>query len=96
MNTKWETVKWAMLITAIVLVLVVIGWALKPVSMRVEREVLVQSHQYKEGMADRAAVLRATIAEIDIQLATESDEQIRAGLSKQRSVINVQLNAIRR
>lgn len=96
MNEKWEVTKWAAVIVAIVLVVVVIGFALRPVSMRVEREVLVQSHQYKEGMADRVAVLQATISQIDIQLTTELDEQTRRNLINQRAVINVQLNAARR
>ena len=55
MNEKWEVTKWAALVLGIVLVVIAIGFVLRPVSMRVEREVLVQSHQYKEGMADRAS-----------------------------------------
>lgn len=67
-----------------------------PIEKRIERKVLVESHQYKEGMADRAAVLRAALAEIDARLTMGVDEETRKNLVMQRSVINVQLNAMRR
>jgi len=60
----------------------------------VERVVFEQSFQYKEGMAQRAAILEANIAEIDMLMATGqgNPEQLQA----QKSVLRVQLNAIRR
>lgn len=96
MNEKWEATKWVFWGIGVMLVLTVIGYDLMPISKRVEREVLVQSHQYKEGMADRAAVLSASLAEIDARLAGGVDEQTRKGLEVQRATINVQLNATRR
>lgn len=96
MGEKMEATKWAAWALAIMLVLTVIGYGLRVVDKRVEREVLVQSHQYKEGMAERAAVLRASLAEIDARLAGGVDEQTRKGLIVQRATINVQLAAARR
>jgi len=96
MNEKWEVTKWVFWGVAILILITVIGWAMKPISMRVEKEVLVQSHQYKEGMAERVAVLQATLTEIDATLAMGLDEEIRVGLDAQRSAINAQLIAARR
>lgn len=84
MNEKWEATKWVFWIIGIVLLLTVIGYALMPISKRVEREVLIQSHQYKEGMADRVATLQAVLAGIDNRLASGNiDEQMRTGLEAQ-------------
>ena len=60
----------------------------------VERVVFEQSFQYKTGMAQRGAILEANIAEIDMLIATGqgNTEQLQA----QKSVLRVQLNAIRR
>lgn len=96
MNEKWEATKWVFWGIAILILLTVIGWAMRPISMRVDREVMVQSHQYKEGMAERVAVLQATITEIDIRLSMGLDEKARKGLEAQRSIINAQLIAARR
>ncbi len=97
MNEKWEATKWVFWIIGIVLLLTVIGYALMPISKRVEREVLIQSHQYKEGMADRVATLQAVLAGIDNRLASGNiDEQMRTGLEAQRATIIVQLTAARR
>ncbi len=101
MKEKWEITKWFIFGGVLLLIVIAIGWALMPVGKMVERKVLVESHQYKEGMADRAATLRASLAEIDSRLAymvaTETeDTQLRGDLEAQRATINVQLNAIRR
>lgn len=96
MNEKWEATKWVFWGIAILVLLTVVGWAMRPVSMRVEREVLVQSHQYKEGMADRAAVLGASLGEVENRLMTVTDPDIKAGLENQASAIRIQINAIRR
>lgn len=96
MNEKWEATKWVLWGIGVLLVITIIGYALMPISKRVEREVLIQSHQYKEGMADRIAVLQASLAEIDARLTGGVDEQTRKNLEVQRATINVQLNAARR
>ena len=96
MNEKWEVTKWAGLGVAILIVVTLIGFGLSVVDKRVERKILVSSHQYKEGMADRAAVLNASLAEIDSRLTSSVDAGTRADLEAQRATINVQLQAIRR
>lgn len=96
MGEKIEATKWFLLIVGGLILLTMLGFIIKPIEKRVEREVLVQSHQYKEGMADRVAVLQASLAEIDARLASGVDEQTRKNLEVQRSTINVQLVAARR
>ena len=60
----------------------------------VERVVFEQSFQYSEGMKQRAAVLEANIAEIDMLIATGQGDQEQ--LLAQKSVLRVQLNAIKK
>lgn len=96
MNEKWEATKWVFWLGAILLFFTVIGWVLMPINKRIEREVLVQSHQYKQGMNERVAMFQASLDEIDTRLRMQLDPQMRSGLEAQRSVINAQLNAARR
>lgn len=96
MSEKWMLVKSFALIVLALLILTGVGFCTRIVGMRVEREVMVQSHQYKEGMAERVAVLQANLAEIDARLLTVQDPNLRAGLEAQRSAINAQLIAARR
>lgn len=71
-----------------------ISWALRPVSKMVERQVLVNSHQYIEGMEQRAGVLRANITEIDVMISTGQGDKDQ--LIGQKRVLKAQLNAITR
>ena len=96
MSEMKEATKWVMWAIAICVFITVIGWVMRPVDMVVERAVLVNSHQYKEGMADRAAVLGASIAEVESRLMTTSDSETRKGLENQASALRIQLKAIRR
>lgn len=96
MNEKWEATKWVFWFIGVMLLVTLVGYVLWPLSKRVEREVLINSHQYIEGMQDRAAILQASLAEIDARLATVHDEQLRENLLNQRSAIQAQLVAIRR
>ena len=59
--------------------------------VRLDREVMVKSHQYKEGMAQRAATLRANIIQIDAML--QSNQRNRDNLIAQRHALLAQLNA---
>ena len=58
----------------------------------VERKVFTESFQYKEGMAQRAAMLEASIVEIDILLQTNPEN--RQGLVNQKTILKAQLRAI--
>jgi hypothetical protein len=96
MGEKWELSKWWFWgIAMVVVAAIVIGIGM-PISKRVEREVLVQSHQYKEGMADRAAVLSASLAEVERRIMAASDPNMKAGLEDQASVLRIQINSMRR
>lgn len=95
-----EATKWSFWCIGIMIIAVLvfggIGLIKKPLSARIDREVAVNSHQYKEGMAERTAVLSANIAEINIMLAENPDEETKKALKSQRSVLSVQLKAARR
>jgi hypothetical protein len=76
--------------------LLLIGFGLRGLglvgSKVVERQVMVNSHQYKEGMAQRAGVLKANIEEVNAMiLAGEGDRQ---KLASQKRVLRAQLRAI--
>lgn len=84
-------------ITIIILVVLsMFGFALKSAgligSTIVEREVFKNSFQYKEGMNQRAAILKANISEIDIRL--RSNPENKEELLNQRMILLSQLKAI--
>ena len=83
-------------IIAMILIIIFSSYALMVVSKRVERAVLVQSHQYQEGMAERVAIMQASLAEIDARLVGTLDASIRSDLKAQQATIRVQLAAARR
>ena len=58
----------------------------------VERQVLKNSFQYKEGMEQRAAILESNIAEIDIRL--QQNPENADDLRSQRMILSAQLRAI--
>lgn len=93
---KIEASKWVAWGIGILVLLCFIGFGVAIVAKKAERKILVESHQYKEGMADRSAVFRASLAEINSRLASGVDDATRADLEAQRSMINVQLKATRR
>ena len=61
-------------------------------SVAVERIVFENSFQYKQGMAQRGAILEANIAEVDILL--RSNPENRQDLINQKSILRAQLRAI--
>ena len=64
----------------------------KPASMAVDRIVMKQSFQYREGMEQRGAILQANITEIDIML--QQNPENRQDLIDQKMILNSQLKAI--
>lgn len=68
------------------------GFASKYLSVNADRIITKQSFQYKEGMEQRAAILKANIEEVDILLSMNPEN--RADLQAQRSILNAQLRAI--
>lgn len=85
--------KWIVL-TVVLFSLLTFGlWAIfKPAGVAVERVVFKNSFQYKEGMAQRGAILEANLAEIDMQIIKNPDK--RKELEAQKKVIQAQLRAI--
>lgn len=77
-----------------VVILTVVGWVLKPVDVAVERMIIKNSFQYKEGMAQRGAILEASILEVENRIRMEQDEEISAGLENQLSALRAQHRAV--
>jgi len=80
---------------AVILMVILFGGInlfMKPASMAVDRIVMKNSFQYKEGMAQRGAILEANLAEIDLMLIQAPDN--RDELMAQKRVLNAQRRAI--
>jgi len=86
-------IKWFVII---ILFLFVFFGALNAIGLiggkAVERQVLKHSHQYKEGMDQRAAILQANIAELDILIAQRPANV--KNLENQKLILQAQLRAI--
>lgn len=100
MSEKRYFAGWWFFILLMVVLSVPVLWGLNSAglifSKKVERAVLVNSHQYIEGMAQRGAVMRANLAEAQALLANETNEEARANIQTQISVLKAQLSAITR
>lgn len=96
MGEKVEATKWVLWAIIVIVTITAGGYALRPIDKMVERAVLVNSHQYLEGMNARATTMAAAIAEIDSRLMSGVDDQTRQSLEAQRATLKVQLAAIRR
>lgn len=85
--------KWiAILVVAIVVLFGGLNLFMKPASIAVDRIVFENSFQYKEGMAQRGAILEASITELDILL--QSNPENRQNLINQKAILRAQLRAI--
>lgn len=89
--TKW--VFWGFLV---LLVLVGVNFALRPLDMFIDRQVIVNSHQYQEGRAERISLLEANLAEVEALLRNEKSQTVRDNLEAQKSALNAQIKAARR
>lgn len=98
LNTEARWTIWQTLPTILIVVILVgaVGFGARSCgligSTVVERVVFENSFQYKEGMAQRGAIMEANIAEIDMLLSQNPEN--RTDLINQRSVLNAQLRAI--
>lgn len=89
--------KWIFLAVIGVLVIgfvgnMVFGSAAKVGNVAVDRVVTKTSFQYKEGMGQRAAILQANIAQLDVDIARNPENV--DDLIAQRKILSVQLDAI--
>ncbi len=62
-------------------------------STMVEREVLKNSHQYKEARSSEVVMYEAQLTEINSQLSNTTDPATRNALKSQQAAINVRLRA---
>lgn len=79
----------------IVLLLVITGGifaALKPFGMWWDRQVMLESHQYKEARNTELMAYQAQLAEINSRLSREKDENVRNDLLSQKSMLNQQIS----
>lgn len=67
--------KWAIILCLIGGVFTAFNYATMPAKKAIERQVLVNSHQYKEGMQQRANILEANIAETSAMLSQDQYNQ---------------------
>lgn len=99
MTEKREFTKWWILIVVLLLLTIPTFFALNSAGLffgkKVERAVLVNSHQYIEGMTQRGAVLTGSLMEAQARLAAETDPEVRRSIESQISVLKAQLNALR-
>ena len=91
-EARWTIWKVLPLVLLVITILFGIGAFLKIGGKMVDRQVMVNSHQYKEGMEQRAAVLEANIAEIDVQLRMGKGDV--DSLEGQKMILNAHLKAI--
>ncbi len=82
--------KWAIILCLLSGIFTAFFYALMPAKMAIERQVMKQSFQYKEGMSQRAAILEANIIEVENQLRMDPTNQ---GLAGQLSTLKAQHRA---
>ena len=76
--------------------LAVVNIGLGVINKMGERAILVNSHQYKESMLDRATTWEAELAQIDARLSGQLLEGVRANLVSQKAALIIQLQSARR
>ena len=74
-------------------ILAIVGGALRFAGVFGERVVFENSFQYKEGMSQRANTLQAQIAEIEMNII--NNPEMYAQLNAQKKVLEIQLKGIK-
>ena len=91
-SDKKELGKWWMWVLLLILITVGVFTALKPAGMWWERQVMLQSHQYKEARATESMTFKVQLAEIEQRLITETDEGVRNNLLAQQAMLRAKSN----
>lgn len=65
--------KWAGILSAVCLIPVGVNMLLKPAKMEMEHQAVIHSHQYKESMSQRAAILEANIIQVEEDLRLDPE-----------------------
>lgn len=76
-----------------VVIFAVLGWFLFVGGKVVERQALVNSHQYIEGQNQQVSIFRANLESVNALLMVEQDPMVRKRLMAQQRMLNAQLNA---
>lgn len=84
--------KWVIILCLLGGVVTTFKFLTMPATKMVERHVLVNSHQYIEGMEQRANTLKANIATVDSMLAVGNGDT--SNLLAQKRALQAQLAAI--
>ena len=95
-EARWTFFRFLPLGVSALVIVVAVLFGLKSLGMiggkMVERQVLVNSHQYIEGMQQRANILTANIAEVDAMISSGQGDA--KSLMAQKRALRAQLNAI--
>lgn len=100
MSEKKEFLKWTLVVVVAFVIVVIVGTVTgafgRWFGMRVERAVMVESHQYREARSSELATYEAQLAELEGRLAREdlSASQI-AEINAQIRSINVLMRSAR-
>ena len=87
--------KWiAIAVIAAVVLFGGISLVTKPAGVAVDRIIMKNSFQYREGMAQRGAILESQLVEINMQISQATDSTTVDGLQKQKVYIRSQIRAI--
>ena len=92
---KREFGGWWIWVLFLVMITIGIFAVFKPAGMWWEREVMLESHQYKEARATEMATFKAQLVAVDMMLATESDPTVRADLKRQKMMLTQQMSISR-
>jgi len=92
---KREVGGWWFWILFLVMITIGIFAVFKPAGMWWEREVMLESHQYKEARNTEMATFKAQLAAVDMMLATEADPTVRADLNRQKMMLTQQMSISR-
>ena len=92
MSDKTFVAGWWFWILGLILITGGILAVFKPIGMWWDRQVMLESHQYKEARTTENATFRAQLAQIEQRLMTEKDANIIADLQSQRAMLNSQMS----
>jgi len=93
MSEKTEVAGWAFWIFLIMMIMAVIMAAFKPMGMWWDRQVQLESHQYKEARATEQAIFKSQLIAVRHQLANPDISQgMREGLQRQEAMLMQQMS----
>lgn len=80
-HPKTSIAKWVLFFALLIGGATTLTYVFMPAKMAIERQVIINSHQYKEGMQQRANILQANIEEVKVMIAQDpTNEQLKGQL----------------